>query len=1524
MGNTLLTRKDLPEGRFAEVDYYTDKTHKNKVKSVTTPAGITGTASTQFVYGFEADGSGFTEIYGPLGRKTVHRFNEGLQLISIEQYLGESLYRVQKKNWGKKRDITNLMTTTIEDENGNAYYAKTLSYNDKGNILEEREYGNLTGASPHPIAIDEDGNPEASQESHVKTYSYYSVKNVDVVDQKDAKGNGVRFVYRQGTNLLIKKSVLEKGSRKKRWFYNYNEDGALTQLIVDDGDEGSAKSTSHVHERHIIQITPRKELPHIGAPEVIEEKYLDIKKGKEILLKRIVNHFDPHGNITLTDIYDANGEHCYTLKRIYESGLLKMESDPAGNETTYSYDGNHNLTLEVNPATETSFEYGYDLKNRLIHTAEKDAKGNTFEMHNSYDPSGYKLSEIDRFGNETIYTLDDLGRVQSVSYPDIRDGENSSTKPTYTYQYDLFDHIMSVTDPGGETTAKAYTLQGQPTRIQYPDGTQELLKYDAEGSLHRHSSKDGTVKVFEYDYLSRVEHIEHYARSSKGPGEWLSSVRYFYDAFHMTSEEDEEGKITYYTYDGDGRVASISKDSKKVEFFYDASGRTKAIKKWKTSKTFTLQTKEYDLLDRVIEERTEDSKGNTLLKYKYVYDKAGLLAEVIGYPQNQESTLEKYDYDGFRRLIKIRDAFNQITEIIYDDRYINSLGQKVLRQTTIDPLGNQKEEIFDAVGQLAKVTQKNKQGQTLSESEYICDVMGNELLEKNAVIFSGEFLRTYITEQTYDPGSQLKTITRAAQSANESASSFHYNSYGELSTRLGSGANTPITYRYHNDGKLKSVSYPDSDKEITHKLSYDKKGNITEVRWGSTSTLTYKFDPNSQLTSEMIRDESGSYQVSYTLDGEGLIKSIRLPDGSFIAYDYEGPLVKRVSRLTKEKKELYNYQVASRDLMGNVLEEILISHAGARTQKWDQAGRKIEISTDFFQDKIPEGGYDPLQNIRKREVSLDDEKYTIDYDYNNLFHLISEKGEIERNYSFDSLGNRLKKDGSLYKVNDLNQVIAANGATYTFDLNGNLASKTVGEKRWIFQHNALGQLVLIKDPDQTTIIFSYDLSGKRLSKKIEGQGKKSKILRYFYVGETEIGCLDEKGIITELRVPGNPNHPETAPFIAIEIRKEAYAPIYDLQGNIVCLVDPERRKIIESYRYSAFGEEEITNERGRSISDSAMGNPWRYHGQRIDKDVGLIYFGYRYYDPELGRWISQDPAGGIDGPNLYVFCHNNPLTYVDYFGLAAEANNATVDEKYFYGEYEPHCYCERHRNCKRGGDVASALGGISHGVVDFIVGSLHDLQTAMVYTGSGEMEMTLQERVLMIDAVERSQANQMAAMGSWMMDILSVDEADAVYQSFRSKATMGLEAGSLVAGGYGAVKGVMAFNRLAKMPMQVSRFIRAEGVIAQNIGKSNSIWTSTKRHNSVENAFKHWRDHGREFPTLQNSKQYVEATRNFVNNPPPGTLAKIRANGDVLFYDPSSNTFAIINKGGIPRTMYKPNVNKHPYPTNMDYFNAQQ
>ena len=110
---------------------------------------------------------------------------------------------------------------------------------------------------------------------------------------------------------------------------------------------------------------------------------------------------------------------------------------------------------------------------------------------------------------------------------------------------------------------------------------------------------------------------------------------------------------------------------------------------------------------------------------------------------------------------------------------------------------------------------------------------------------------------------------------------------------------------------------------------------------------------------------------------------------------------------------------------------------------------------------------------------------------------------------------------------------------------------------------------------------------------------------------------------------------------AIEKDSVAYLPIYDVQGTIRYLVDPSSMQIAEENDCDAFG---------RGLNPRI---PYSYAGKRFDAATGLIYFGQRYYDPNLGRWLTQDPAGSVDSSNLYQYVFNNPLVYRDLDGQFA-------------------------------------------------------------------------------------------------------------------------------------------------------------------------------------------------------------------------------------------------------------------------------
>lgn len=106
------------------------------------------------------------------------------------------------------------------------------------------------------------------------------------------------------------------------------------------------------------------------------------------------------------------------------------------------------------------------------------------------------------------------------------------------------------------------------------------------------------------------------------------------------------------------------------------------------------------------------------------------------------------------------------------------------------------------------------------------------------------------------------------------------------------------------------------------------------------------------------------------------------------------------------------------------------------------------------------------------------------------------------------------------------------------------------------------------------------------------------------------------------------------------------------------------------------------------------------------------------------------------------------------------------------------------------------------------------------------------------------------------------------------------------------------------------------------LNKSSKLWSSTKDLNSTENAFEHWNKHWSDFPDINNSIEYVDFAKNFLNNPPAWTLSKVRTwNNDIIFYNESSNIFGVKTADWIPRTVFKPNIEKHWHNTNLDYFN---
>ena len=111
----------------------------------------------------------------------------------------------------------------------------------------------------------------------------------------------------------------------------------------------------------------------------------------------------------------------------------------------------------------------------------------------------------------------------------------------------------------------------------------------------------------------------------------------------------------------------------------------------------------------------------------------------------------------------------------------------------------------------------------------------------------------------------------------------------------------------------------------------------------------------------------------------------------------------------------------------------------------------------------------------------------------------------------------------------------------------------------------------------------------------------------------------------------------------------------DRQSNIVALLDNTGATVVK-YKYDAWGKCN-TVVLDESATEIANFNPFRYRSYYFDTETNLYFLKTRYYDPEVGRFTTIDDISylnpdSINGLNLYAYCLNNPLKYIDHFGCS--------------------------------------------------------------------------------------------------------------------------------------------------------------------------------------------------------------------------------------------------------------------------------
>lgn len=1267
-----LSKKSLPNNRYIFLSYYDyfnndlpcgdiylenyDDPRIDRIKYIQAPAGADPNPIIlyQIVYNIYQEPKtkkepakiigGETHVFDYFKNKTIYEYDRNQRLKYIQKLdPARKLTFTEVYFWGKHntKDSTCLLTKAIK-ANEIYQYIKTYTYDNRGNILTDTMHGQLTGNNLEYPHIDDQGNlTSKNAECYTKQFTYSDDGYNLLLSEKDGSQQ-ILYEYYPGTNLLRAQFHGDNQNILKRTFYTYDVNGALASEIVDDGTSTDVDDLSNITKRKISRYTNRMEYP-VGLPEIIEETYLDLQTGQEIPHRKLVNEYNNTAKITRQDHYDANGELNYTLTWTYDKwGNILTQNDALGHVTSYKYDENKNRVFEQRPDLRVHKEYCYDYMNRLIKEMEVHDDGICMVTSHRYDPMSRKIATVDPYGNETRFEHDAFGRVIRIYSPYVTNDHEEKIRVTTARTYDIFGNVTSETNGNGATTYYTYNIRGQLTSATLPDGSSEHNKYSLNGYLIESQATNGTKTKYTNDIFGRAVKIEKFSSD----GTFLTSTTATYTSFHLIKETDGNGNITTYEYYPNGNLKSKTKGNSRTEYEYDALGRQTVIRDFadieQTDGIVTVRN--YDLLNRMVEERVEDIQGNIMSHVYFTYDAVGNIIERASCVDANTMSITTSEYNSHKIPWTVTDAEGNKTFTIHRYDYVNELKQYVPYKETIDSLGNADVIILDALGRQVQTYRKDPMGQIIRKIDNSFDAAGNLCLIKETIFKENNEESIVLTRIDYDSLNRVVATYEAAGTPDQQVVRSIYNSFGQKEKVIKADG-VIINHTYDPLGRLKILF--SSDKSIYYLYHYDANDNPIQADDLVLNRSTIRiFDSNNKLIEESL---AHGFAIKYKNDLLGRPMQVVLPDQSSIHYQYHGCLLEQISRYDALCELKYTHRYLEYDLEGHILKMSLPGNSGELSTSYDLLGRPLVISTNSW--KAHNIIFDAVGNLKEQTIVSNGEALTHSYSYNNLYQLTSENCDdsdfVNHNYTYDSHYNRQSKDGREYSHNLLHQLLDDSINTYSYDLNGNRTTKITPVDTIEYTYDALDRLVKVQKPDVITL-YTYDESNRRLSKEIltilnDGTTQSKQLIYYLYQGQNEIGSCDPQGNIQELRVLGNGKGAEIGASISIEMNGDIYTPIHDLSGNIISLIDIKNGETIETYRYSTFGEQMFE----RAIT------PWRFASKRYDEETGFVYFGRRYYDAEVGRWITPDPLGREGGPNLYAYVSNSPLTKWDEYGLFA-------------------------------------------------------------------------------------------------------------------------------------------------------------------------------------------------------------------------------------------------------------------------------
>lgn len=1191
--------------------------------SVTEPADVAGGPRAVTSYGYDAAGR-VTSVTDPAGRVTTYAYDARNRVTGTTYNDGT----VESHVYGTGVDA-NLKAQTTDRLGNVTKYVYDL-------------------AGREAQRVEAFGRPEAVSRST----SYLA--GTDLEAARTDRGETTTYGY-DDYNRRVSTTVRPNTATLLTDYTVYD-----TARRVDHRIDRYGRKTFHVYDLNDRMVRTVQETvpggvsgPPAGLPRVLTPNapYL-IADVVHDAAGQVLARFDGRGIQKKTE-YDGQGR---TIREIEafgaaEAGKTEYDYDPQGNRvrvwhprhftepggfvTEYAYTGRNllaSVTWAKGRAEQATESYGYDLDRKR--SLRVDGRGNAWNTL-WCACCGYHQAEI-----EPAADVDG-----DLSTPDARAirVDNRDSLNHVTHEYVAPDASVLPTD--AELHAPAVTLKTTTTR------------YDA---LYRPIAR--TVWMVE---LGAVDENDPPIAGDPGyPASMGLTTRWVYD------DDLTDGVGLDAVYGGylAGLGFGMGSDGSSVE---------------ETNPAVEKKVTVHDGIGRVV--LSIDGAGNAS---STVYDvlvngtagAPGTLVETAVTDGVGDTTRARHD--GAARSLATIDAEGYATTIAHD-----ADGNRLSWR---DPNSVGHDSVYDARNR--EIARTDTQGDT-TQSVYDADSNMVQTIDAlghtSSIIYDGRSRKLGstdriggITSRAYDANSNLASMTDAEggvtsyehdarnleidETYPDGGMRFYaYDAARRLLSRVDQNGDTTRYIRDRADRMLQRT-YPDA---LNDGFLYDAASRMisaTSARYANTVGRSY--DTAGRLVAESLTTNGQTYTTSYAYDGANRMTQLAYPDGSVMSKTYTP-----------------RNQIAS------------VSYAGLAVASFTHDAGMRRVSTSYGNGLVENRSYRPDNRIQSIAVpGVTGFGYTYNANKNPLSQSNSVNSTDAQTYGYDaddrltsfSRSNGDAQSWSLSLVGDwssfsnngvpearthnvVHELTSRNGQLLVYDAKGNVTHDDQGSTfAWDFEN-----LMRSASVDGNLAQYSYDTMRRRVSKTAGGQ--------------TTVYVYDGWRAIAEYAAGASIGIPQRR-FVFGDALDEVLIMVADGHlyfyhanniGNVQGITD-ELGTLVEAYRYDPYGKRLVLTGAGEddewySTDDttavlSAIGNSLAYTGQRLDAEIGRMYYKNRYYDPAIGRFMTRDPLG--DGDHVGDTDEESSLTIDMSDGMDDEYERRRAQQfvnKYEYADSRP-------------------------------------------------------------------------------------------------------------------------------------------------------------------------------------------------------------------------------------------------------------